>query len=424
MAFATAAGLESLKVVGITPFTMSSEIAACSPAASAESAAGSFSSPRFLAIQLALVVAVAGLVAWRYRSQPKPPVLPPLRSEPLAIGPRYDNPLVVTDEQLSRVLARLRPRLAGKETKIGSVDHALRFWTTRARFDDPAFASGETLRQILVDQQAFAGLYGAEERPLLVPEKHGVRVRTQDGQATSTHVDHTLASLAEVGTPLDFELNTPQGKRTFRAMIEQSLRDFSLNQVETEWSGLTYALFLPPARGWTTSEGQQVTFDMLARRLMRERFPRGVCFGNHRLFTLAVFLRVDETEHILSPNVRQSVIDFLKRQTAVLVTNQSPEGYWGADWARAEGAPAVEADATGDVVSDRVLATGHALEWWAIAPEECHPPRETLVRAGQWLVKAIDEMTDQQIQDRQTYLSHAGRALALWRKADPGNFKP
>jgi hypothetical protein len=375
-------------------------------------------------MQVAAVLLVGALAGWRYTAKQKPPVLPPLRSEPLTIEPLYDNPLVVTDEQLHRVLARLRPRLAGKQTKLGSVDHALRFWTARAQFDDPKYASGDQLRRVLVDQQAFAALYGAEERPLLMPEPHGVRVRTQDGQATSTHVDHTLACLAEVGTPASFELMTPRGKATFRAIIEQSLRDFSLNQVETEWSGLTYALFLPPAKGWTTSEGQHVTFDMLAQRLMRERLPRGVCFGNHRLFTLAVFLRVDDDQHILSAEVRQEIIRFLKKQTAVLVKNQASEGYWSSDWARAEGEPPVEADVTGDIVSDRVLATGHALEWWAIAPEECLPPRESLVRAGQWLVKAIDEMTDQQIQDRQTYLSHVGRALALWRKTDPGSFKP
>jgi hypothetical protein len=381
------------------------------------------SAKSFLLAQVAIVLALAGIVWWRLGAQPKAPMLPPLRNKPLAVTPLYDIPQIVTDEQLHRVLARLRPRLDGKRTKIGSVDHALRFWTTRAAFDDPAFVSGEKLRRLLVNEQSFAALYGNDERPLLMPVNHGVRVRTQDGSATSTHVDHTMACLAEVGTPLDFELTTSTGQSTFRAVVEQSLRDFSLNQTEYEWSGLTYALFLPPAREWTTSEGQHVSFDVLAQRMMRERVPRGVCFGNHRLYTLAVFLRIDDTEHILSPPVRQAIVDFLKAQTALLVKNQAAEGYWGADWARAEGQPAVETDNTGDVVSDRVLATGHALEWWAIAPPDCQPPRETLVRGGQWLVKAIDEMPDEQIQARQTYLSHAGRALALWRKVDPGSFK-
>ena len=383
---------------------------------------------KFAVLQAAVLVAVLGVLAWRIPARPKVPSLPTLRNEPLKIEPLYDNPTVVTDEQLHRVLARLRPQLNGKQTRIGGVDHALRFWTTRAFFDDPKFASGEKLRRLLTDQRAFAVLYGPEEQPLLMPQPTGVRVRTQEGAATSTHVDHTMACLAEVGTPLDFEITVAVGPNLtrsfpFRAIVEQSLRDFSLNQVEYEWSALTYALYMPPAREWTTKEGQQISFDILARRMMREKLPRGVCFGNHRLYTLAAFLQIDDSQHILSQDVRQEILNFLTAQTKRLIQNQSPEGYWGFDWSRAEGEPEIETDKTGDIVSDRILATGHALEWWAIAPEACLPPREVLARAGQWLVKAIDESTDEQIQTRFTYLSHAGRALTLWRKADPGAFK-
>jgi hypothetical protein len=373
-----------------------------------------------LLVSLLLLAAAAGVIGWRASEQPRAPQLPPLRETPLAVVPRYDNPRVITDEQLARVLGRLRPRLNGKTTRIGGIDHALRFWTAAARFDDAAYVSGEELRALLTDHGRFAALYGPDERPLLMREGRGVRVRTQDGIATSTHVDHTLACLAEVGTPLSFPLHLADGPATFRDMLEQSLRDFSLNQVEYEWSALTYALFLPPgATGWTTREGQHVTFDMLADRAMRERIPRGVCFGNHRLYTLAALLQIDEEHPILSPAARARVLAFLQAQTAILIKNQSAEGYWGADWAREEGQPEVETDRTGDTVSDRILATGHALEWWAIAPESCLPEREVIIRASQWLVKTIDDSTDEQIQSRFTYLSHAGRALALWRKADP-----
>jgi hypothetical protein len=50
-----------------------------------------------------------------------------------------------------------------------------------------------------------------------------------------------------------------------------------------------------------------------------------------------------------------------------------------------------------------------------MAPRESHPPRDTLVRAGQWLVATIEEMSDDTIAANYTFLSHAGRALALWR---------
>ena len=69
--------------------------------------------------------------------------------------------------------------------------------------------------------------------------------------------------------------------------------------------------------------------------------------------------------------------------------------------------------------SRKILATGHALEWWAFAPESVHPPRETMVKAGQWLVKTVDEMSDRDIASSYTFLSHAGRSLALWRGKFP-----
>jgi hypothetical protein len=63
--------------------------------------------------------------------------------------------------------------------------------------------------------------------------------------------------------------------------------------------------------------------------------------------------------------------------------------------------------------------TGHALEFWAMASPEYHPPRETVVRASQWLVRQIDAMSEKDVQRENTYLSHACRALCLWRGEEP-----
>jgi hypothetical protein len=373
----------------------------------------------FVLCQFVFVGAILGVVIWRVGNRPHAPEIPALRASPLVVNSRYDMPEVVTVEQLQSLLPRLRPRLSGKQTKIGGMDHALRFWTAAAKFDDKKFISGEDLRRLLTDQRAFEKVYGPQERSLLVTEPGGVRIRTQEGIATTTHYDHTLAALAEVGTPLDYPVVTPQGEATFRDILEFALTDFSLNQFEYEWSIQAFALYHPSREGWLTKEGQRITYDILAQRLMRERLPRGVCFGNHRLYTLAALLQIDEQQPILSGELRAKVIDFLTQNTAKLIRNQAPAGFWSSDWARAEGTPTVESDATGDLDTDRILATGHTLEWWAIAPPECLPPRENIVRAAQWLVKTIESQSDSDIQNRYTYLTHAGRALCLWRKFDP-----
>ncbi len=374
----------------------------------------------FLAVQLVLAAAALGAV-WRrsheLEAQRQPPAL---RNEPFRVAPQYDDPRVVTDAQLLDVLSQLRPRLRGPRPKVNHIDHALRFWGLEAAFRDPDCLAGVEMRDLLLDHRRFAAVWGQQTQPLLMAERDGVRVRTQEGLATASHVDHTLGCLAEVGVPLDHPLLTPAGPATVRAMLEHSLRDFSLNQVEYEWSTLAYALYLAPAQSWVTSEGQHVTFDVLTERLMRQRFNQGVCMGNHRLHALTMLLRVDEQTPRLSAEQRRRVIHHLQDATRRLTASQHAEGYWLGDWPEAPGS--ASSNAAQDTLTYRILATGHALEWWALAPEDVHPPRETVIRAGQWLVRAIQGMDEATIQSNYTFLTHAGRALALWRGHFPAEY--
>lgn len=369
----------------------------------------------FLLAQVVFVSVAVAAAVWRTSAIEREHALPEPRSEPLQVTPQYDEPAVVTDEQLQRVLHKLEPRLRGDKPRINHVDHALRFWGVEATFADPQALSGKEMRALLLDNRRFASLWGKETRPLLVRDNRGVFVRTQEGYETASHVDHTLAGMAEIDTPLDFPVHTAKGQTTVRELLLRSLRTFCLDQPEYEWSILAYALYLPPAKRWYTFDGQEITFDRLADRLMREPLARGVCAGNHRLFTLAVLLRVDEQESILSPEARQRIIAHLQDATRRLVEHQHPLGYWERDWPNTPaGDDPLDADGN-EQIKNRILATGHALEWWAIAPREVHPPRETLVRAGQWLVHTIDDLDERQVRNYYTFLSHAGRALALWR---------
>ena len=366
-------------------------------------------------LQAALVTSLATATIWRDRQWRESRALPALRELPRAVVPLYDRPEVVSDEQLQTVLLKLRPRLSGQKPKINHVDHALRFWGVEATFDDPAFLDGQQMRQLLLDQRRFSQASPSDARPLLIPTRRGVEVRTREGDATASHTDHTLAGLAEVGTPLDFPIHTTLGETTLANMVRASLANFSLNQGEYEWSTLIQALFLRDLHGWTTSEGQFINFDRLSDRLMRERLKQGVCFGNHRLFTLAALLQIDTEEQMLTPGKRAEILEHLRQAAATLARHQHTYGYWDEAWTTT---PASSGDAQ-QAIANRILATGHALEWWAIAPADAQPPRETVVRAGQWLATTIAGLDDASIQRNYTYLTHAGRALALWRGVAP-----
>lgn len=371
----------------------------------------------------------AGVIAWgglRLRALQAERALPPLRARPLEVRPLYADPGVAGDEQVRRVLHRLGLPLRRRETSIGHVEHALRLWGAAAEFPDPKIMSGTRMRQLLTNDLHFQWTYVGRQPPLLIDMGAGVRVRALEGPASSPHADHTLGSLAEIGTPLDFQVVTPERKTTFRAMVEQSLRDFSLNQAEPEWSALTYALFLPPTRRWMTSEGQEMTFDRLAGRLMREEPSEGVCSGNHRLHALVLFLRVDDRmaaegrERILSPGGRRRIVGYLRRVTATFVRHQHADGFWNGNWPTATPAGSEPADVDDDRLSDRIIVTGHVLEWWSLAPREIQPPRPVKVAAGQWLVRTVDRLSDAEVAGYYTFLSHVGRALAQWRGVFPG----
>jgi hypothetical protein len=381
----------------------------------------------FLLLQTLLIVAAVAWGAQRSRVLAAKDALPQLRDEPLEVTPLYDDPEVVSDEQLRRILPRLTLRFEGDRTVIGQVDHSLRMWGPDVTFSDPEMMSGKDMLWLLTNQNRFEGVYGDTQEPLLIDEGAGVRIRALEGPASASHVDHTLASLAELGMSLDLPIvfrhagtGIPE-RTTLRAVLEQSLRDFSLNQPEYEWSALAYALFLPPTHRWVTSEGQEMTFDRLADRIMREELPNGVCSGNHRLFTLAIFLRVDDLMSqrgkppILSLESRQRIERYLRDVTDMLIRHQHPDGFWNGDWPTTTPATREPTSQIGDRLSTRIIVTGHTLEWWALAPRELLPPRRVVIDAAQWIVRTIDGMTPEEIQDNNSYLSHAGRALALWR---------
>jgi hypothetical protein len=376
-----------------------------------------FKSRIFLAVQAVILIAAVGVVPARVHRLRPEATFPELRSEPLTVGPLYDCPEIVSDAELQRVLQKLQPSV-GAQPRVNHVEHALRMWGTDAEFDDEAYLSGAAMRELLVDHQRFAQAWGSAARPLLLNDDTGVRVRVEQHAAASSHVDHTIASLAEVGTPLDHPVLTPAGRMDFRSMIEASLRNFSLNQVEHEWSGLTYALVLTPGENWRTAEGQEITFDRLAERSMRQELQQGVCYGKHRLHELVILLRVDEEQKILSAAVRNNIVDHLKSAVQTLVRTQHADGYWDGQWSGVA-SQTPEQNLPNGELSERIIVTGHALEWLALAPIEIQPPPEVRIRAGRWLVGTIRAMDSETVRANFPFLTHAGRALALWRGQTP-----
>lgn len=363
--------------------------------------------------------AVRGEFVRELTRQPFTAVVPIARETPLVIEPLYDDPEVVSDDELAAVLAKVQPRFSQSQLKPNFVEHALRTWGLNAEFQDPAVMSGRALKDYLVDHGRYLAAWGDDVEPLLLDRPAGVAIRWGKETGASVHHDHWLASLTEAGVNLHEPVFTPNRRMTVHEVLQQALRDFRVDESETEWSALAFGLWLPSTNHWTTNTGREVSFDILAERLMRGDKKLGVCAGTHRVYSLMVLLRLDDAHHILSPSTRQLVYQHLERVRDLITVSQFPDGHWPSNWA--DGADAVAHPIT-DEFHKQVIATGHHLEWLAIAPPELHPPREQILKAADWAVRTTTSQSQSGILSRYTFFSHVGNALALWRKTHPAAF--
>ena len=176
----------------------------------------------------------------------------------------------------------------------------------------------------------------------------------------------------------------------------------------------------------------------LVNELIDHPLELGPCNGLHRLEAMVVLYRADEQLHQLPEKTRQKMLAHMKAVSNLVVASQHEEGYWNRSWPRGAKAFDIVKQPSSDPAKpnkagetaeapkkietplhDKLLVTGHHLEWLALAPEEVQPPRETIVRAGQWLAKTLVEMDQKELTAAYGPYSHAARALCLWRGVEP-----
>jgi hypothetical protein len=379
-------------------------------------------SARISRIVLPPLAVVAALLVYRLAvsSVGSDPIAPP-RNTPLVIAPRFDEPRVVTDEQLAAVLDRVKPPT--RPLKTNNIVHALRLWGPEADFHDPAIPTGQQMRDYLLDDREYRQFAGENAPPVLYRDAHGIAVRSFDDALTnrdtsSYHADDLLATLAETGTPLSAPMHLRDGEATVGQFLKDSLQRFHLERFEYEWAMIAYARYVFPVRQFRNQWGERINVDQLVDEAIGPPLELGPCNGLHRLEALVVLHRADEQEHVLRNRTKLKLLSHLRRASDLLVASQSPDGYWTRQWPQGNAAVTSAGVARADLY-DQILVTGHHLEWLALAPEEVQPPRETVVRAGQWLTRTLLEMDEAALLEAYGPYTHAARALALWRSKDP-----
>ena len=388
--------------------------------------------PRLIRLIAAPLILVAGLGAYGaiYRLSGISAKSQPLsfaRRQPWNIEPRYQRPRVVTDEQLFSVLDRLKPPRGS--TNTNSLLHALRLWGPRAEFDNEAYLSGEEIRQYFLDDRMFRKLARDETPALYIfdPNTGDVYVRdwsrhNAHNTTSSYHLNDILATFGETGTSLDTALITRNGATNVESLLATAMRNLHLEQHEYEWSVITYARYVYPDSGWCNAYGDRILVHDLVQELIEAPLHYGPCNGLHRLEAMVVLCRVDETvepsERTLKPSTRKKMLGHMGGIIPILEASQNvSDGFWTPNWPQGE---AAQEDQSASL-SQRVLVTGHHMEWLALIPPETQPqPSQQMVtKAGQWLARTIQEVDEETLRSQYTAFSHAARALCLWRSKDP-----
>ena len=370
-----------------------------------------------------LLVAACGVYR-ATRASTSTDFLAQLPVRPNLVAPRYDIPQVATDKQLREILQRMRPPAHPIDTNV--LVHALRLWGPQVEFNDvefngPEFLDGPTMLSYLLNDETFRRLAGEKTPPLFHKTAEGVEVRpwvddSPHRRTGAVHVDDLLATLAESGVSLDTPMklrdgDSTEGDATVGDLLRGAMRRFHHEQHEYEWTAISYARYLFPARRWQNQYGQPIDLDALVDELLEQPLPNGICGGTHRLEAMAVLARIDDTVGGLSRRTRHKIVQHLGSVAARLIETQHLEGFWTRSWT-ADGTPSSDKDGS---LYDHILLTGHHLEWLALAPPEVQPPREAVVRAGQWLVRAMVEADADVLRKHYGPFTHAVRALCLWR---------
>jgi hypothetical protein len=209
-----------------------------------------------------------------------------------------------------------------------------------------------------------------------------------------------LSALAEVGIPLT--QTAISGHHTFCVsdLVDECADSFGFDE-EIEWRSVALALYRPQMREWKNRRDEVVSFDAIAKELLRRMRTRGsiehACWGTHSLYALAILLSVDATVPLWQDRSLRSQVDSMLRKVGErLAQSQLSDGSWDENWEL----PTLARD-------------GHHLEWLALVPSGLRPPDRVLRMAGEFILQTLFEVRSDELVKQICPCSHGLRAFGI-----------
>lgn len=259
------------------------------------------------------------------------------------------------------------------------------------------------------------------EPPILFSSDFGVATRTQPivvGRMADqlAHPDDLLCACAEVGLPTDTTIWTRSAEGRLESMVRSAAMRVQAQQ-ELEWTVEALARYLLPTSEWENRFGERLSLEKLAIALCDAPIGSGACLGTHKPYTAAALLRINEECPFLSKRSQDALREYLLVVLQKLRITQFSDGGWRATWA----GPTVTAEEMTNEYAT-IVATGHHLEWIAIAPADCLPTVEMVRAAIQAIYTASSELAGYRVMSKSRVyvpLSHCARAICLLGGVDP-----
>lgn len=336
-----------------------------------------------------------------------------IESSPFRMTSYFVSPMEIGAERLAAIRRLSYPLHQGMTASLAL--HALMSHGIDAQFDHPNIRSGEDLWRAVTDDAAGIVMFGS---PTLIQTRHGVRsaIIVDDPRAREHHRDQLLAVMAKLGSPLATPLRVQNEDFTLKDLLTDSIANYTVNQIEIEWTALAYALYLPPQRSWTNKFGETFSFDDLAERVLSRNLGSASCCGSHVVWAMIAMVQVDTARGpILSKENCKRLKVRIEQCVASALETQNDDGSWGADWSRGESMPespqqfAMDADS----LSNRLVATSHIPQWMLTLPPGVRLPDRNLHLAGEWLLRVLDGVSDEAFaRDHYCPVSHAAALLS------------
>ena len=193
------------------------------------------------------------------------------------------------------------------------------------------------------------------------------------------HQDQFVSEMAQWGMKPDHKFHVGKFDYTFDDFIRQSTMRASVTQKqELSWAIIMISQFHGTDYQWTNSLGERLKFDDIVRYEIDASIDEAACGGTHRLFGFTWAYHLHLNKGGKKEGVWLDVAAKIKRYKARAKQLQNRDGTFSNNYFKGPGAD--EPD-----TNKRIGATGHILEWLALAmtDEELREP---------WMQNAVNAL--------------------------------